>query len=145
MTKDIELLEKVQRKFTRNVSGLNTKTYEDRLKELDLLTLENRRVYLDLMEVYKMIYGISKINRAEIFELVSDQDRRPTRGSECPNNIIIKRCSLDIRKNFFSTRVVRSWNELPTDLKMCKNMNMFKANLKNHLRSLYSDQGVEVI
>ena len=136
--KDIDKLENVQRKFVRNVAGLQSTSYESKLIELNLLSLEDRRLYLDLMEVYKIIYGHVRISRDKIFELTGDTERRHTRGTDCPKNIVIKRSNLEIRRNFFSNRAAKSWNELPDDLKLCSKMSLFKSNLKSHLINICS-------
>ena len=57
LRKDIKLLERVQLKFVRNVQGLRTTEYRDRLNELGILSLENRRLYLDLVETFKGAQG----------------------------------------------------------------------------------------
>jgi len=53
--KDRVLLEKVQWRFTRMVPGLKKLPYEERLSELELWTLEERRVRADLIEAFKMV------------------------------------------------------------------------------------------
>ena len=55
---DVEILEKVQKRFVRMVSGLSSSTYGDKLKELKLLSLSDRRAQLDLVQVYKIINKI---------------------------------------------------------------------------------------
>ena len=47
---DIDLLESVQKRFVKMVSGLTKTTYEERLKELNILSLKDRRIYFDLVE-----------------------------------------------------------------------------------------------
>ena len=49
--KTLKIIERVQEKFVKNVHGLSANTYNERLKELNILSLENRRIYLDLVEV----------------------------------------------------------------------------------------------
>ena len=53
--KDKELLEHIQRRFTRMIPALNGLSYSERLKALKLWTLEERRIRADLIEVYKML------------------------------------------------------------------------------------------
>jgi len=53
--KDVDLLiEGVQRRATKLITSLKDKTYEERLRPLNLQTLETRRVRGDFIEVFKM-------------------------------------------------------------------------------------------
>ncbi len=52
---DKEVLEKVQRRAVQMVSGLKAHTYEDRLKELGLTTLEEKRHQADMAQTYKIV------------------------------------------------------------------------------------------
>ena len=55
LTKDIVCIEKVQRRFTKRLPGLKNLTYQGRLNHLNLITLELRRLHLDLTMCYKII------------------------------------------------------------------------------------------
>ena len=109
------------------------------MSELKLLKLEDRRLYLDLMEVFKLINGLTNYDRKELFELKCDNPRRGLVSNDCPNNIVIKRCNLEIRRNFFTSRVPEHWNDLPDDLKMTLSLQIFKSDLKTHLIAKYLD------
>ena len=144
LAKDVELLEKVQKKFVRNISGLKGKTYAEKLSEIGLLSLEKRRVYLELVETFKIIKGLTNIDRSELFELCGDSERRHTRATNCPLNIILKRSHLDIRKHFYTNRVVNSWNNLPNEIKESVSLISFKKTLRLHLMALNSvEPGLE--
>ncbi len=52
-----EVLEKVQKRAVKMISGLEGKTYEERLKEVGLLTLEERRHQADMVQAYKIVTG----------------------------------------------------------------------------------------
>ena len=57
--KDKELLECVQHRFTRMIKEVRGKDYLDRLKELNLWTLEERRNRADLVDLLRCIKGLS--------------------------------------------------------------------------------------
>jgi len=64
--KDKELLERVQRRFTRTIPESKDLPYAERLVTLNLWTLEERRVRADLIEVYKVVHRLS-VYRLKIF------------------------------------------------------------------------------
>ena len=78
----------------------------------------------DMIEVYKMFNGLDDLNIEDYFDL--DKNDR-TRG----HNLKIKKKSfkLDLRKNFFSLRVVDQWNNLPADVINSPTLNTFKRRL----------------
>jgi len=59
--KDIIKLERVQKRFTRMLPGLVGLSYKERLDRLGLFSLERRRFWGDLIEVYKITRGIDKV------------------------------------------------------------------------------------
>ena len=62
LRKDIDMLEKIQRRATKLIPGLRDLTYEERLKECGLTTLETRRLRGDQIEVFKILNGYENID-----------------------------------------------------------------------------------
>ena len=70
--KDKELLEKVQRRFTKMIINMKGLSYEDRLQSLKLWSVKERRNRQDLIEVFKMAKGMTRIGLHEVFMLVEN-------------------------------------------------------------------------
>ena len=128
---DKKVVEDVQKRMVRMISGLSGQTYEEKLKEIGLHSLEYRRDKADMVQVFKMLKGIDNVDYSNWFETYGDvgSNNRPnTRLSNEPMNIIQQRCNGDIRKHFFSMRVVPKWNNLPNEVKNCETVPAFKTN-----------------
>ena len=65
--KDIDAIERVQRRATRSIPGLGRLSYKERLKETGLYSLERRRLRGDMIEMFKIMKGIDKISVDELY------------------------------------------------------------------------------
>jgi len=66
-SKDKELLEKIQHRYTKTIMNMQDKACEKRLRCLGLWTLEERRKKQDLIEIFKMYRGLSNVLLHELF------------------------------------------------------------------------------
>ena len=127
--KDIDTLERIQRRATKMIPELRDLSYEERLKECGLTTLETRRLRGDQIEVLKILNGYENIDRNMFFSLKKDSR---TRGHEV--KLVKDQCRLDIRKHSFSQRTINEWNKLSTDCVTASSVNMFKNKVDTYLR-----------
>ena len=127
--KDIDILERVQRRATKMIQKLRNISYEMRLKECGLTTLETRRLRGDQIEVFKILNGYENIDRNIFFSV---KEERRTRGHGV--TLAKKQCRLDIRKFSFSQRTVNEWNRLSADCVSASSVNMFKNKIDMYLR-----------
>ena len=119
--KDIDKLEKVQRRATKLISDCRNLSYKDRLVYTGLTTLEDRRNRGDMIEVFKLVKGLSKIDSSKLLCFSSN-----TRTRGHLYKLDKNRPTLELRKHFFSHRVVNNWNSLSADVVESESVNMFK-------------------
>ena len=81
---DLHLLESVQRMWTRHIEGLSHLSYEERLRELDLYSVQGRLLRADLIKYWKIFHNQSSVCPTDIFTLAPQVGTRGHRRSETP-------------------------------------------------------------
>jgi len=118
--KDVELLEQVQRRATKMIRRLEHPFCEDRLTELGLFGLEKRKLPGDLVADFQYLKGAY---RKDGGKACCDRTRR--------NDFKLRkgRFRLDIRKKFFTVRVVKHWKGLPRVVVEATSLEAFKDRI----------------
>lgn len=126
--KDINVIENVQRRATKQIPGLKELSYENRLRKLKLPTLKHRRLRGDMIQVYKLTHGYYDTPVAEGFLKINVNKR--TRSHSLPLQKGTYR--LNVRKYAFKERVVNHWNSLPNDVVTSPSLKTFEARLDKY-------------
>ena len=122
LRKDIDEIERVQRRATKLVKGLAELSYEERLRKLDIPTLAYRRIRADILQTYKILKGHDSLNPRDFFQ---PPPSNTTRGHSL--KIFKQSCNTSERQHTFSQRVVSLWNNLPENIVNCETINSFKS------------------
>ena len=104
-----------------------------------MLSLEEQRQRGDMIETFKIIHNIEDIDPSKFFSFSSNNHNYATRqATVISQDVIIPSFGLvkgpsriELRMNFFSQRVVNSWNALPSTVKNSESVNAFKNNYDN--------------
>ena len=127
---DRDKIESVQGFYTKKLLqrlGISSHDYQHRLDILKLESLEFRRIYFDMILVYKILNGYVDIDLNELFTFNPREYNLRGHGQTLkkPNYL------LDITRNYFSVRSVRIWNALPNEIVSSTTLSLFKSRLRN--------------
>ena len=127
---DKDKLEKVQRRAVNMVAGLKGRTYEQKLVEVGLTTLEERRVRGDMIQTFRILNGIDQVEPGTWFTMANERNRlgaANTRNSSDYTMTVEGTSKTELRRNYFSQRVTRPWNSLPQSTRHQPNVLGFKT------------------
>ena len=122
---DLKLVEGVQRRATKLIPHLYDTPYEDRLRELMLPSMEYRRKRGDMIQLFKIMNGLVRLDATELFTPVSMVNN--TRGHQ--QRVRQQRAHKAVRAKSFSQRTIKSWNSLPKYVINAPSVDAFKNRL----------------
>ena len=133
LKKDIEKLERVQKRATKLIPSIRHMGYQRRLKELNLFTLETRRLRGQLIEVFKILRGFENIDYQSIFSLNTNRTRN--HGWK----LDLKQFHHNSLGHFFTYKICNLWNRLPTEVVDSSSIEQFKLRLDKVLPHIRVD------
>ena len=135
---DKDILENVQRRAIGMVTNFKGRTYEEKLAEAGMITLEARRKRGDLIQAYRTLHGVDDVEAGNWFEMVQPRPGASadnpgwTRNTSGSFNLRSKEIgNNEYRRSFWSQRVIEPWNGLPNQVKEAKSLNDFKNGIDN--------------
>ena len=120
LKRDITAIESVQRKFSKEILELSNLFYSDRLHQLHVLSLTNRRTLADLVTSFNYLHRLFDCNPGDVGLALASAS---TRGQG--TRLFRRRPINAVAANRFSHRAATSWNNLPFDCLKNYSLNIF--------------------
>ena len=124
----MDLLVHVHRRATEMIHGMEHPSYEERLTEMGLFSLEKRRLQDDLIVAFQYLKQHYRKEGDRLFSRICG-DRTRGNGFKLKEGIF----RLDIRNKSFNVRVVRHRNRLSRDVFGAPSLETFKVRLNQAL------------
>ena len=136
LRRDIDKMERVQRRATNMIPEIRNHSYQQRLKDLKLIGLVQRRLRGQLNQVFKYLNRFNNVSPVGHFDY-GFKDRTRNNGKK----IIVKRFNTSVAQHFFPINITTTWNDLPHDVVNSATVNTFN----NHLDAHWEDNPPEVL
>ena len=128
LKRDINVLENVQRRFAKRISGFKSLPYDERLLTLNALSLSDRRLYTDMVTVFKFLHGQVNCSATDVGLVLTTS---LTRGNG--SRLFQRRPANRTCANLFSFRSASEWNKLPAAVINCTSLRLFKLAMYKYL------------
>ena len=123
---DLQKLEAVQRRWTKQITGLYETEYSERLRKLNLYSIRGRLLRIDLIKMWK-VFHTEIGDEVGLLSMLDRSSHSATRG-HC-YKLAVPRCRTDLKKRFFNVRCVTVWNSLPASVVDAVSVSAFKGRL----------------
>ena len=134
LKRDVNKLEKVQRRATKIIPELKDLPYEERLTKLGLYPLSERRLRGDMIATYKILNGFMDCNVEKLLPL----NMGPIMTRSHRQQIQLNLAKNSTRQNFFTQRVILPWNELSNNTVSSESVNEFKGRYDKERLGMYN-------
>ena len=109
------------------VPEIRTHSYQQGIKNLELIGLVQRRLLWQLIEVLKFLNRFNNVSPRGLFDY-DFNDRTRNDG----NKLIVKRFNTSVAQHFFPINITTTWNALPNDLINSRTVNKSKNRIDAH-------------
>ena len=125
------LIENVQRSVTKHINGLRNMSYEERLKQLNLYSVERRR-----NNIFYLLHIIENYVPNLTVPILCTYSERRGRSCVVSHVNLGRLCTLSY--NSFRLRLIRIFNRLSKHVRMLSSCSVdrFKSQLHDYLRSI---------
>ena len=127
LRRDIDKIEKIQRRATQMIPEIRNHSYHQRIQDLDLTSLVQRRLRGQLIELFKYQNEFATASARGLFDYDLN-DRTRNNGAK----LIVKHFNTSVAQQFYPIKITTTWNSLPSESVSSRTVNSFKNSLDKH-------------
>ena len=101
---------KIPRRATKMIPEIRNHSYHQRIKDLDLISLVQRRLRGQLIEVFKYLNEFTTASARRLFDYDLN-DRTRNNGAK----LIVKHFNTSVAQHFYPIKITSTWNALPSE------------------------------
>ena len=126
LRRDIDKIEKIQRRATKNIPEIRNHSYHQRIQDLALISLVQRRLRGQL-EVFKYLNEFTTASARVLFDYDLKDRTRNNRAK-----LIVKHFNISVAQHFYPIKITLTWNALPSEVVSSRTVNSVKNTLDKH-------------
>ena len=111
LRRDIDKMEKIQKRATKMIPEIRSHSYHQRIQELDLISRVQRRLRGQLTEEFKYLNRFTPASARGLFDY-DPNDRTRNNGAI----IIVKHFNTSVAEHFYPIKIRTSWNAQPNEV-----------------------------
>ena len=123
----IDKMEKIQRRATKMIPAIRNHSYHQRIQDLDLISLVQRRLRGQLIEVFKYL---NRFTSASTRGLVNYDLNDRTRNNGAKHTV--KHFNTSVAQHFYPIKITTTWNALSKKVLTSRTVNSLKNSLDKH-------------
>ena len=108
------------------IPELRNHSYHQRIQDLDLISLVQRRLRGQLIEVFKYLDEFTTASARGLFDY--DLDRTRNSGAK----LIVKHFNTSVAQHYYPIKITTTWNVLPSEVVSSRTVISFKKSLDKH-------------
>ena len=115
------------RRATKMIPEIRNHSYHQRIQDLDLISLVQRRLPGQLIEVFKYLNRFNIATARGLFDYALNDRTRNNRAK-----LIVKHFNTSVGQHFYPIKITTTWNAVPSDVESSRTVNYFKNSLDKH-------------
>ena len=123
---DIDKIEKTQRRATKMIPEIRNHIYQQRIQYLDLISLVQRRLRGQLIEVFKYLNKFTSSARGLFDYDLNDRTRNNAA------KLIVKHFNTSVAQHFYPIKITSTWNAIHSEVVSSRTVNSFKNSFEEH-------------